>query len=272
MRPQLVAPRLLTALAFLAALLPRAAAAQSITIDGTLSPAQTLTGPNYAIAANLGKQVGANLFQSFGKFGLMTGESATFSGPAGIANIIGRVTGGSPSAIDGAIVSAIQGANLFLVNPFGIVFGAHASINVSGSFHASTADYVKLSDGAIFSATNPQGSTFSAAAPAAFGFLNANPPAITVAGSQLAANGTLGLVGGPVTITGGSLSAPGGMIHIASAMGPGEIPVDPLHGPAASVTSYGPVSITQGAILDASSGGSVFIRAGTLSVDASEIN
>ena len=52
------------------------AAAQHITIDGSLSPAQTLVGPNYAISANLGKQVGGNLFQSFGQFGLSNGESA----------------------------------------------------------------------------------------------------------------------------------------------------------------------------------------------------
>ncbi|HEV2300055.1 MAG TPA: filamentous hemagglutinin N-terminal domain-containing protein, partial [Stellaceae bacterium] len=208
----------------------------------------------------------------------MTGESATFSGPAGIANIIGRVTGGNPSSIDGTIVSAIQGANLFLVNPFGIVFGAHASINVSGSFHASTADYVKLSDGAIFSASHPAGSTFSAAAPAAFGFLNAAPPAITVAGSTIdvGVQGTLGLVGGPVTIAGGTLAAHGGVIHIASAAGRGEIPVDPLHGPAATVAAYGPVAISGGAFLNVAinqaRSGSIFMRAGSLKIDASNID
>ena len=52
-----------------------------------------------------------------------------------------------------------------------IVFGPNATVNVSGSFHASTADYLKMSDGAKFQATNPDGSTLSAAPPAAFGFL-----------------------------------------------------------------------------------------------------
>jgi large exoprotein involved in heme utilization and adhesion len=69
----------------LAAGLPLAASAQHITVDGRLAPAQTLAGPNYAIGANLGKQVGSNLFHSFGLFGLTTGESATFSGPATIS-------------------------------------------------------------------------------------------------------------------------------------------------------------------------------------------
>jgi filamentous hemagglutinin family protein len=73
-----------------------------------------LRGPNYAIDANLGKQVGSNLFHSFGQFGLATGESAAFSGPA-TSNVIGRVTGGNPSSIDGKIQSNIAGANLYLI-------------------------------------------------------------------------------------------------------------------------------------------------------------
>src|SRR4051812_44716068 len=103
-------------------LLPGAAAlAQGITVDGRLSSAQTLIGPNYAIGANLGRQVGGNLFHSFGAFGLNRSETATFSGPANVGNIIGRVTGGAPSAIDGIIRSSIQGANLYLINPAGVV-------------------------------------------------------------------------------------------------------------------------------------------------------
>jgi filamentous hemagglutinin family protein len=135
------------------------AQAQHISIDGRLSPAQTLVGPNYSIGANLGKQVGGNLFHSFGIFGLATGESATFSGPASVTNVIGRVTGGSQSSINGAIKSTIAGANVYLINPAGIVFGPNATINISGSFHASTADYLKHSDGARFQATNPDHSS-----------------------------------------------------------------------------------------------------------------
>ena len=160
-----------------------------------MSPAQTLVGPNYSITANLGKQVGGNLFHSFGQFGLSTGESAAFSGPATVTNVIGRVTGGNSSAVDGRIQSNIAGANLYLINPSGIVFGPHATVNVSGSFHASTADYVKMSDGAKFQATNPDASTMSAAPPVAFGFLTPKPAAITVNGSSLGpVPGTLGLV------------------------------------------------------------------------------
>src|SRR5271167_3512648 len=278
--PHSIAMRTFVALAVLAAVTPRGASAQHITIDGRLSPAQTLVGPNYAIGANLGKQVGSNLFQSFGQFGLSTGESAAFSGPATVNNIIGRVTGGNPSAVDGRIQSNIAGANLYLINPNGIVFGPNATVNVSGSFHASTADYVKMSDGAKFQATNPDASTLSAAPPAAFGFLTSRPAAITVNGSSLGpVPGTLGLVAGPVSInSAATLAAPGGTIHVTSAAGTGEVPVDPRNTPALTVTNFGPVGISGGSTLNVSnpsglgSGGSVFIRSGALTINASEIN
>src|SRR6266478_10010108 len=256
--------------------------AQRVTIDGQLSPALTLIGPNYAIGANLGKQVGGNLFHSFGLFSLTPAETATFSGPTTVTNIIGRVTGGTASSIDGTIKSTISGANLYLINPSGIVFGPTATVNVSGSFHASTADYMRLSDGAKFQATNPSGSTLTAAAPAAFGFLTASPPAITVDGSQLGvttAGATLGVVGGPVTIkNAAALTAPAGTIHVTGAAGTGEVPVDPVNSAALTVTRFGPVSIAGGSKLDVSdptglgSGGNVFVRAGALTVSASEIN
>jgi filamentous hemagglutinin family protein len=267
------------------ALVPGISAAQNITVDGRFSPAQTLVGPNYSINANLGQQMGGNLFHSFGQFNLSNTpvpETATFTstGSTGpISNVIGRVTGGNPSSIDGGIRSAITGANLYLINPSGIVFGPNATVNVSGSFHASTADYLKMSDGAKFQATNPDASTLSAAPPAAFGFLTARPAAITVNGSTLGpVPGTLGVVAGPVSITGATLSAPAGTIHVTSVAGTGEVPVDPRNTAASTVTSFGPVAVKGGSKLDVSdpsglgSGGSVFIRSGALTIDASEIN
>lgn len=150
------------------------ARAQHISIDGRLSAAQTLIGPNYGIGAGLGRQVGSNLFHSFGTFGLAQGETATFSGPTSVRNVVGRVSGGAPSAIDGTIRSTIPGANLYIVNPAGIVMQPNARIDVSGSFHASSADYIKLSDGSRFQATNPNSSILTAAAPQSFGFLTSH--------------------------------------------------------------------------------------------------
>src|SRR2546421_12959605 len=65
-----------------------------------------------------GTQRGANLFHSFSQFNLVKDESATFTGPSSVQNILARVTGG-PSSIDGTIRSDIQGANLFFLNPAG---------------------------------------------------------------------------------------------------------------------------------------------------------
>ena len=285
MTKHFVVANVFAAIAALAVVAPQAASAQHITVDGRFSPAQTLVGPNYTIGANLGKQVGSNLFHSFGQFSLSNRpvpESATFTstGSTGpISNVISRVTGRYQSNINGAIVSAIPGANLYLINPSGIVFGPHATVNVSGSFHAATADYLKMSDGAKFQATNPGGSTLSAAPPAAFGFLTASPAQISVNGSTLGpVPGTLGLVGGPVSIAGATLSAPAGTIHVASAASTGEVPVDPRNTSALTVTSFGPVAVTAGSTLNVSdptglgSGGSVFIRSRALTIDASEIN
>jgi filamentous hemagglutinin family protein len=266
-------------LAIAAGLPVHAARAQGITVDGRLSPARTLAGPNYAIGPELGRRAGGNLFHSFGAFGLNRGETATFSGPAGVNNVVGRVTGGAPSSVDGTIRSTIQGANLFLINPAGVVFGPNARVDVSGSFHASSADYLRMRDGARFQATNPDASTLSAAPPEAFGFLSATPGRVELNGTTLQRppGSALGLIGGPVAISGGTLSVPAGTVHFAGAAGPGEVPVDPRGGPAPTVARSGPVRIERSriAVSDAAglgSGGSVFVRAGTLDIAGGTID
>ena len=127
-----------------------------------------------------------------------------------------------------------------------------------------------MSDGAKFQATNPDASTLSAAPPAAFGFLTSRPAAITVNGSSLGpVPGTLGLVGGPVSInSAATLAAPGGTIHVTSAAGTGEVPVDPSKPAASTVGNFGSVDVKGGSKLDVGNpgvlgtGGSVFIHAG----------
>ena len=110
---------------FLALALCPAASAQ-VALDGTLGRAGALAGPDFAVTADLGRQVGANLFHSFSQFGLAQGQSATFSGPAGIANILSRVTGGGGSEIDGTLRSTIPGADFYFFNPAGVAFGPNA--------------------------------------------------------------------------------------------------------------------------------------------------
>jgi filamentous hemagglutinin family protein len=97
---------------------------------------------------------GTNLLHSFEQFNIREGQAVFFSTPAGIERIFSRVTGGSPSEIFGTL--GVLGADLFFLNPNGIIFCPNAQLNVSGSFLASTASGIKFDDGTLFSAKNPQ--------------------------------------------------------------------------------------------------------------------
>ncbi|EDX72540.1 haemagglutination activity domain protein [Coleofasciculus chthonoplastes PCC 7420] len=98
---------------------------------------------------------GVNLFHSFTEFNVLDGQQVYFANPGGIENILSRVTGGNGSTILGTL-GVLGNANLFLVNPNGIVFGPNARLDVAGSFVASTGNGFNFSDGSSFSATNPE--------------------------------------------------------------------------------------------------------------------
>lgn len=129
--------------------------------DNTLGSERTAIAPNQPIRglpATLirgGAARGANLFHSFAEFNVSEAQRVYFANPIGIANILSRVTGANPSRILGTL--GVDGAaNLFLLNPNGIVFGANARLDVAGSFVATTADRFVFGDGLAFGATNPQ--------------------------------------------------------------------------------------------------------------------
>ncbi len=243
-----------------------------ITLDGSLGPDTSLTGPAYIIPADVGQQHGGNLFHSFGVFKLHTGERATFTGPNSVHNVIGRVTSGQSSTIDGILRSDIPGANLFLLNPQGIMFGPNAVLDVSGSFHVSTADTLRFADGGIFAVGGP--STLTVATPAAFGFDQRSTPArITVDGSHLEVpeGETLSMIGGDLMITGDALSdfadvptldAPGGHIHLASVASQGEIGLNLARSQVNTITRFGFITVSDAALISTSGeqGGTVVIR------------
>jgi filamentous hemagglutinin family protein len=246
----------------------QAAVPSAITGDGTLGTTVTQSGQTYTIGG--GTLRGSNLFQSLERFSVGTGDTAAFTGPTGTTNILSRVTGGQPSAIDGILRSEIAGANLYLLNPNGVLFGSNARLEVSGSFHVSTADYLRFGDGATFAANLGQASTLTMADPVAFGFLGSNPAPITIQGSrlQVPTGKALSVVGGDIEIVGRgplppmsvpTLGAPRGRIQLASVATPGEVGFSPLElAPDLQVDSFarlGRLALSQGAFVDVSGNG-----------------
>jgi filamentous hemagglutinin family protein len=244
-----------------------------ITTDGTLGPALHLPGPDYQITSDLGQQRGDNLFHSFQDFNLQSGESATFSGPNHIQNVISRVTGGNPSRIDGLFRSTIEGADIYFLNPYGILFGPNARLDVQGSFHASTAHYLRLGDGGRFEARNPNNSILTVAPPISFGFLTNSPAPLSVQGSQLeiSEGKTFSLIGGNLSITSAQIKAPAGRINLASVAEIGDVipKVEDFVVP----SLRGDMMISENSLIETSGedGGSIFIRGGQFVVDNSAI-
>ena len=140
---------------------PDCARAQ-ITPDGTLGAEGSIITPNVnagglpADRIDGGARRGANLFHSFREFNVGELQRVYFANPAGIENILSRVTGSSRSDILGTLGVVGGNANLFLINPNGIIFGPNARLDVGGSFVASTANAIQFGEQGFFSATNPE--------------------------------------------------------------------------------------------------------------------
>src|SRR5947208_11424495 len=307
-------PQLLIVLLIVAYLTPVRA---EVVLHGASTP---LPGPAITVDGNVGQTKGNNLFQSFSVFNILRAglsasdlvvpaqESVTFTSPTvnGVAvpitNVISRVTGGTSaftlqrsSLIDGPLNSSIPGANFWFINPNGIIFGSNAVLPTTGSFHASTADYIKLSDGNTFAATPASNEVLTVAPPSAFGFLSANPAGIQVGNAtrvlQVPTGRTLSLVGGTIDVgigdTQGFLLAPVGRLNLVSVASPGEAKFNPakINGPLSAdpdpfqtreinvdnFTKLGDINIRGGPSPGTSlvDGKEIFIRSGNLTVNNS---
>jgi filamentous hemagglutinin family protein len=232
-----------------------------------------------------GTSSGNNLFHSFDSFSVSTGGTAYFNNAREVQNIFSRVTGSSISNIDG-LIKANGSANLFLLNPNGILFGPNASLNLGGSFFATTANSIKFSDGVEFSATNPQvNPALTVSVPVGLGFAS-NPGDITVRGQgnnltvnpqtaqiirdnrpvgiQVNPAQTLALLGGNINLEGANLTAEGGRIELGSVGGGGIVNLSPtelgFRFDYGNVRDFQNVNLLQAASLDASGDGGGDIR------------
>ncbi|MDZ8093520.1 MAG: filamentous hemagglutinin N-terminal domain-containing protein [Nostoc sp. DedQUE05] len=235
---------------------------------------------------------GTNLFHSFQDFNVGVGRGVYFANPEGITNIFSRVTGGNSSNIFGTL-GVLGNANLFLLNPNGILFGKNAQLDMQGSFVGTTASSVKFADGREFSATTPQNTpllTISVPLGLQFGV---NPGKITVQGSghnltynpstagtirtdvpglQVQPGKTLALVGGDINLEGGNLRAESGRIELGSIVSPSLVSLTQndsgLFLGYSDVNAFGNIQLSQKASADVSGegGGSIQVQAGKLSM------
>ncbi|MEH1836135.1 MAG: filamentous hemagglutinin N-terminal domain-containing protein [Nostoc sp.] len=228
-----------------------------------------------------GTRAGSNLFHSFEQFSVAGGSQAYFNNALYIQNIISRVTGGSASFINGSI-KANGSANLFFLNPNGIIFGPNAQLDIKGSFIATTANRLKFADGAVFSAFPPQSTPLlTVSVPIGLQF-QGTAGGIRVEGSDLEVQPgkTLALVGGDVTLQGGERAAleqpnllvPGGRIELGSVAGVGEVSLNQKDNNwvfgYASVKNFGDIRLEDGGYVDVSGagGGDVQIQSNNLAL------
>jgi filamentous hemagglutinin family protein len=224
----------LSVILFLA--IPTALVKAQVTPDESLSTNVEEQGEN-ELNINGGEREGNNLFHSFEEFSIPEGIEAVFENASDIENIFTRITGESASVING-ILRTQGGANFFLVNPNGIVFGENAQLDVGGSFIATTANSVQFEDGAEFIADDAQQeSILTVSVPIGLQF-EGNNGAITVNGSgssivsdsifspidlgntesglSVTSGKTLALIGGDITLDGGIIRNNGGQIELSS--------------------------------------------------------
>ncbi|MEH2288971.1 two-partner secretion domain-containing protein [Nostoc sp.] len=170
-----------------------------------------------------------NLFHSFSNFSVKPDEVVSFRNVGTINNILVRVTGGNPSDIQGTL-QAEGKANLFLINPNGIIFGGNAYLDIGGSFIATTASAIRFLGGGEFSMTSPVNplNPLLRVNPSAFLFnqiLSQPIKSIQVNEATLSVpkNQSLMLLGGDVNLEGAFMDAPDGRVELGGLAGVGTV-------------------------------------------------
>ncbi|MBR8834573.1 MAG: filamentous hemagglutinin N-terminal domain-containing protein [Stigonema ocellatum SAG 48.90 = DSM 106950] len=259
--------------------------------DTTLHTTVSQTGNNFTITN--GNRVGNNLFHSFTQFSVPTQGSVIFNNASDVQNIFSRVTGGQVSNIDG-LIRANGAANLFLLNPSGILFGPNAQLNIGGSFIGTTASSINFADGAQFSAVNPSAApllTISTPIGLQFGqdsgpisvqnsghritvsaLVSTFDPAQNPIGLRVNPGNTLALLGNGIDIVGGVLGAANGSIELGSVQS-GNVGLNrTTQGWAfdyTNVKNLNDIRLTQRALLDGTGFGSSTIQLQAKNIDLS---
>jgi filamentous hemagglutinin family protein len=217
---------------------------------------------------------GANLFHSFAEFNVNSGRSVLFNNPPGVRNILSRVTGSDRSDILGTL--GVEGpANLFLLNPNGILFGSGASLNVSGAFVATTATEIQFGGQGRFSALPVAGEalTLLTIDPSAllFNQLAQPRPSIVLTGtatnqvSLFNPTQSLLLVGGDVNLTQATLGAAGGRVELGAIADTATVNLErnaaggDLRLDFPQTATRGDISLTQQSTVDVAAGGGGYI-------------
>ena len=192
---------------------------QNIVSDSTTNTRITYSDKTYDIRG--GQVKGKNLFHSFTDFNLINGEKAKFYDD-GFINNISRVTGKKQSIINGEISS--HAVNFFFINPNGIIFGQNSNLNITGSFYASTSDYLIFKDKIKWSVDAGINSTFSTEPVSSFGFIDRNIKDIKIQSAILnvSPQNKIAIIGGNINIEKSELKAPAGNIILASIKSTGE--------------------------------------------------
>ncbi|MDF5735422.1 MULTISPECIES: filamentous hemagglutinin N-terminal domain-containing protein [unclassified Nostoc] len=167
-----------------------------------------------------------NLFHSFSNFSVKSNEVVNFNNAPTINNILVRVTGGNPSDIQGTLQTEGK-ANLFLINPNGIIFGGYCQLIIGGSFIATTASAIRFPGGGEFSMISPVNplNPLLRVNPSAFLFnqILSQPIKVNEATLSVLESQSLVLLGGDVNLEGAFMSAPDGRVELGGLAGVGAV-------------------------------------------------
>jgi filamentous hemagglutinin family protein len=255
-------------------------------------------GNDSIVRVSGGSQAGKNLFHSFDQLNVNADQQLLFENSGSTQNIFSRVTGSSVSSLNG-LISTLNPSNVYILNLNGIVFGESISLNIGGSFLASTASSIQFNDGINFTSVLGRGKqaislselqlirffgdSGSITLNGTGNQINVDPITRIGIGAGLSTNGIrvdlsqgIVLLGDGIQLDGGTVTAPSGTISLGSVK-IGDISFSGFQAQPTALTDYtkvdafGDISLKDAALLDASGpfGGFINLNGGNLTLENS---